>query len=212
MPTTLRLERSLLREAGPHALLAAVDEVGRGALAGPVAVGVVVIETGCAPAPVGTRDSKDCPTDERRALAPLIRAWARHSCVGMASSAEIDDRGIIGALALAAARALNALAVTPDVVLLDGSHDWLSRVSRGGRVVTRVRADGTCAAVAAASIIAKVARDAHMAEIARSHPHYCWESNKGYAAPEHLAALARLGPSPVHRLSWRLPGVSPATA
>lgn len=212
MPTTLRLERSLLREAGPHALLAAVDEVGRGALAGPVAVGIVVIDAGCPPAPAGTRDSKDCPADERHALAPRIRAWARHSCVGMATASEIDDRGIIAALALAAARALNALAVTPDVVLLDGNHDWLSRVAPRGRVVTRIRADGSCAAVAAASIIAKVARDAHMADISRDHPHYCWESNKGYAAPEHLSALAERGPSPVHRLSWRLPGVSPATA
>lgn len=212
MPTSLRLERSLLREAGPRAVLAAVDEVGRGALAGPVAVGIVVIEAGCPPAPAGTRDSKDCPPEERQALAPRIRAWARHSCVGMASSEEIDGRGIVGALALAAARALNSIAVIPDVVLLDGSHDWLSRVAPGRRIVTRIRADGSCAAVAAASIIAKVARDAHMAEISALHPDYRWESNKGYAAPEHLAALAERGPSPVHRLSWRLPGVSPATA
>lgn len=212
MPTSLRLERSLLREAGPRAVLAAIDEVGRGALAGPVAVGVVLIESGCAPAPAGTRDSKDCPAEERSALAPRIRAWARHSCVGMATSTEIDEHGIIGALALAAVRALNSIAVTPDVVLLDGTHDWLSRVSPRGRVVTRIRADSSCAAVAAASIIAKVARDAHMTRISTLHPDYCWDSNKGYAAPDHLAALAERGPSPVHRLSWRLPGVSPATA
>ena len=208
MAVTLRVERALLREASPGALLAAIDEVGRGALAGPVAVGVVVIGGDARPAPRGVRDSKECDAPTRERLAPRVRAWALRSAVGMSSAAEIDAMGIVGALALAAARALNATGVRPDLVLLDGSHDWMSRVTPGARVLTRVQADATCAAVAGASIIAKVARDSHMASLADSHPDYGWRANKGYAAPDHVAALKRRGPSPWHRVSWSLPGVS----
>lgn len=211
MAVTLRVERALLREASPGAFLAAIDEVGRGALAGPVAVGVVVIGVDADAAPQGVRDSKDCDPATRERLAPRVRRWAHRSAVGMASSTEIDAIGIIGALALAAARALNATGVRPELVLLDGKHDWMSRVAPGAQVVTRIQADATCAAVAAASIIAKVARDAHMVSLAETHPAYGWSANKGYAAPEHISALERYGPSPVHRLSWRLPGVSTAT-
>lgn len=208
MAVTLRVERALLRESSPGTLLAAIDEVGRGALAGPVAVGVVVIDAATAAAPRGVRDSKECDQATRELLAPRVRAWALRSAVGMSSSAEIDAIGIVSALALAAARALNATGVRPDLVLLDGKHDWMSRVTPGSRVVTRIQADATCAAVAAASIIAKVTRDAHMVDLAQRQPEYNWGANKGYAAPDHVAALERLGPSPWHRVSWRLPGVS----
>ncbi len=211
MAVTLRVERALLREASPGTLLAAIDEVGRGALAGPVAVGVVVIDADTGAAPRGVRDSKECDQATRELLAPRVRAWALRSAVGMSSSAEIDAIGIVSALALAAARALNATGVRPDLVLLDGKHDWMSRVTPGSRVVTRIQADATCAAVAAASIIAKVTRDAHMVDLARRQPEYGWGTNKGYAAPDHVAALERLGPSPWHRVSWRLPGVSTAS-
>lgn len=210
MAVTLRVERALLRELGPGAVLAGVDEVGRGALAGPVAVGVVLIDADTTSAPRGVRDSKECDQATRERLAPLVRAWARRSAVGMSSSSEIDTLGIIGALTLAAVRAINSLGARPDLVLLDGKHDWLTRVIPGSRVVTRVQADATCAAVAAASILAKVTRDAHMVGLARRHPDYGWSANKGYAAPDHIAALERLGPTPLHRLSWRLPGVSTA--
>lgn len=211
MAVTLRVERALLREARPGAVLAAVDEVGRGALAGPVAVGVVIIDAASAAAPQGVRDSKECDRATREHLAPRVRAWANRSAVGMASSVEIDSIGIIGALALAAARALNTTGVRPDLVLLDGKHDWISRVAPGSQVVTRIQADATCAAVAAASIIAKVTRDAHMVALDEQCPGYGWSGNKGYAAPEHIAALERHGPSPWHRVSWRLPGVSTAS-
>lgn len=211
MAVTLRVERALLRDANPGTLLAAIDEVGRGALAGPVAVGVVVIDAATGAAPRGVRDSKECDQATRELLAPRVRAWALRSAVGMSSSAEIDAIGIVSALALAAARALNATGVRPDLVLLDGKHDWMSRVTPGSRVVTRIQADATCAAVAAASIIAKVTRDAHMVDLARRQPEYGWGANKGYAAPDHVAALERLGPSPWHRVSWRLPGVSIAS-
>lgn len=211
MAVTLRVERALLREASPGALLAAIDEVGRGALAGPVAVGVVIIDAESGAAPQGVRDSKECDRATRERLAPRVRAWAQRSAVGMASSVEIDAIGIIGALALAAARALNATGVRPELVLLDGKHDWISRVTPGSQVVTRIQADATCAAVAAASIIAKVTRDAHMVSLDEECPEYGWRGNKGYAAPEHIAALERLGPSPWHRVSWKLPGVSTAS-
>lgn len=210
MAVTLRVERALLRQAPPGALLAAIDEVGRGALAGPVAVGVVVIDADAVAAPRGVRDSKECDPVTRERLAPRVRAWARRSAVGMASSREIDAIGIVGALALAAARALNATGVQPSLVLLDGKHDWVSRVAPGTQVVTRIQADASCAAVAAASIIAKVARDAHMVALAEHHPEYGWGANKGYAATDHIRALERLGPSPWHRVSWNLPGVSTA--
>ena len=203
---TLRYERQILREVAPTATLAAIDEVGRGALAGPVAVGVVLIDLQTPAAPRGVRDSKMCPPPQRRELVPRIRAWARHSGVGMASSQEIDAVGIVGALALAAVRALNAVGERPDVVLLDGSHNWLRRSCPGMRVETLVSGDARCAAVAAASILAKVARDDLMERLALDHPAYGWESNRGYAAPEHVSALAEHGPSPLHRLSWRLPG------
>jgi ribonuclease HII len=208
MAVTLRVERSLLRDVPADGILAAVDEVGRGALAGPVAVGVVIIDASVGPAPSGMRDSKEVSVGARQRLNPLVRRWARHSAVGMASAPEIDALGIVSALTLAGVRAINALGVRPHVVLLDGSHDWLSRAMPGTRVMTRVKADSTCAAVAAASIIAKVTRDAHMVALADAYPDYDWQHNMGYAAPIHVAALGKLGPSPVHRLSWRLPGIS----
>ncbi len=208
MAVSLRVERALLREASPTGVLAGIDEVGRGALAGPVAVGVVVIGSDIGPAPRGVRDSKDCDQAAREMLAPRVRAWARRSAVGMASAAEIDSIGIIGALALAAARAINATGVLPDIVLLDGKHDWVSRIAPEARVVTRVKADTSCAAVAAASIIAKVERDAHMVRLSTAHPEYRWDSNKGYAAPDHVMALEHHGVTPMHRVSWRLPGAS----
>ena len=205
---TLRHERKILRSVGVPATLAAIDEVGRGALAGPVAVGVVVIDIDTPSAPRGVRDSKACPAAERQALAPRIRAWARQSGVGMASSQEIDAVGIIGALALAAVRALNSVGARPDVVLLDGNHNWLRRACPGVRVETLVSGDATCAAVAAASILAKVTRDQQMVRWHDHYPAYGWAGNKGYASPEHLDALARWGPTPHHRLSWSLPGVA----
>lgn len=210
MAVTLRVERALLRQLPAGSALGAVDEVGRGALAGPVAVGVVVIDASVGPAPRGVRDSKSCDAATRERLAPLVRAWAVRSAVGMSSPREIDDLGMTASLALAAARAVNAIGVVPEVILLDGSHDWFSRAVPQSRVVTRVKADATCAAVAAASIIAKVSRDAHMVSLARLEPAYGWEANKGYGSPDHIDALARLGPSASHRLSWQLPGLSTA--
>jgi ribonuclease HII len=220
-PPHLRNERLLLRDGAR--LLAGMDEVGRGSLAGPVSVGLVVVDVSTRSAPRGVADSKLLAPAARTALLPALRRWGVARAVGHASAAEIDEIGIIAALRLAGTRALAAVAleVGPvDVVLLDGSHDWLSRPAEGDlftldaepvaaapRVHMRVKADRTCASVAAASVLAKCERDAMMVDLAADHPHYRWDENKGYASPEHMAALRELGPSVLHRRSWRLPGV-----
>ena len=209
----LRVEGELL-SSGP-ALLVGADEVGRGALGGPVSAGVVLIESVHQRPPRGLRDSKLLTPMKREALVPRIKSWAAASAVGHASAAEIDAMGILAALRLAGERALACLPELPDVVLLDGNYDWFTRPLRAGdsplsaelgRVVLQIKADMTCAASAAASVLAKVERDALMVELAKEHPGYGWEANKGYATPEHMAAIADLGPSEQHRRSWRLPG------
>jgi len=226
MPSTkpsLRLERALQRDG--HRLLAGMDEVGRGALAGPVSVGVVVIHPSCRSAPTGVKDSKLLTASARQRLVPRIRRWADSFAIGHASPAEIDRIGIIAALRLAGTRALAALPALPDLVILDGNHDWLSDPARMGLlafgdesagggavgpvtppVTTMVKADLRCSSVAAASVLAKVERDSMMVELGRRVPTYGWQMNKGYSCPEHFAALREYGPSEHHRRSWRLGG------
>ncbi len=205
---TMRLERSLLRTG---AVAVGMDEVGRGALAGPVAVGAVVVAADTGRPPAGVRDSKQLRPAAREALVEPIRRWAFASGVGMASAAEIDEIGIVAALGRAGARALRQVSVVPvDVVLLDGNHDWLSPQLAGAdcagpRVMTVVRGDGRCTSVAAASVLAKVARDALMVALHKDHPQYGWDSNKGYSADVHRSGLLEYGPCRLHRQSWRLP-------
>ncbi len=202
---TLRVERRLLRDGAT--LLASMDEVGRGSPAGPVHVGVVVVDAAIPPAPAGVRDSKLLTAAVRQALVPAVEDWAVDVAVGSAGADEVDRLGVLGALGLAGRRALSTLRDGPDLVLLDGSYDWLSEAGgTGPPVVTRVKADLTCASVAAASILAKVARDTVMAGLALEFPAYGWQANMGYGTADHLEALARLGPTPHHRVSWRLPG------
>lgn len=221
---SLRVERTLAREG--HVLVAGMDEVGRGALAGPVSVGVVVVTATTRSAPSGVRDSKLLTPSIRERLAPRVRRWAHGHGVGHASPEEIDTFGILAALRLAGLRALGACGLVPDVVILDGKHDWLTgRAAEEALfdlgppppwpdvpvppVRTRIKADMACSSVAAASILAKVERDARMVELAGVHPHYGWAVNKGYAAPEHRAALLEHGPCELHRRSWRLMGEAP---
>ena len=213
---SLRAERAFQRDG--FRVLAGMDEVGRGALAGPVSVGVVLIDEACPSAPTGVRDSKLLTPPAREAMVPKIRRWCVGHAVGHASADEIDEVGIIAALRLAGNRALAQLDVVPDLVILDGNHDWLTApgevglLAYGGDgaatppVTTMVKADLTCSSVAAASVLAKVTRDAMMVAHSAEHPAYGWAENKGYAAPEHLAALRALGPCALHRRSWRLPG------
>ncbi len=214
---SLRVERALQREGA--VLLAGMDEVGRGALAGPVSVGVVLIDLDCRSAPSGVKDSKLLTGAARRTLVPRIHRWCRGHGVGHASADEIDAIGIMAALRLAGVRALAQLDVVPDLVILDGNHDWLTAPEEVGLlalldggpstppVTTMIKADLRCSSVAAASVLAKVTRDDLMVGHAAEHPAYNWADNKGYAAPEHLEALRVHGPCVLHRRSWRLPGV-----
>ncbi|HET8601549.1 MAG TPA: ribonuclease HII [Segeticoccus sp.] len=194
-----------------------MDEVGRGALAGPVSVGVVLIDLECRSAPTGVRDSKLLTPAARERLVPRIRRWARAFAVGHASPDEIDEVGIMAALRLAGLRALQAVEVVPDLVILDGNHDWLTDPVKVGLLAldggpttppvrTLIKADMSCSSVAAASVLAKVERDAIMVELARTEPRYGWADNKGYSCPEHTAALLEHGPCAHHRRSWRLAG------
>ncbi|WP_223404416.1 ribonuclease HII [Occultella gossypii] len=218
-PPTRLLERELL--AGGRRYVAGMDEVGRGALAGPVSVGVVVIDADTGRSPAGLRDSKLLRPEARERLCAPIRRWSVASAVGHAGAAEIDRIGIIAALRLAGTRALTTLArdgIEADVVILDGNHDWLSApadlftpAAATPPVTTRIKADLTCSVVAAASVLAKCERDAMMRELHEGFPAYGWHGNKGYSAPEHLAALTEHGPCELHRRSWSLPGVDTGT-
>lgn len=206
-----------------HRVLAGMDEVGRGALAGPVSVGVVVIDESCRSAPQGVKDSKLLTPAARERMVRPIRRWARAYAVGHSSPAEIDEIGIMGGLRLAGMRALASVSsagLTPDVVILDGNHDWLTPPDQFGLlafgheedaavppVTTMIKADLKCSSVAAASVLAKVERDALMVALDADHPEYGWAVNKGYAAPEHMLALEAHGPCVQHRRSWRLPGM-----
>lgn len=176
-------------------------------------MGMVVVNATTRRPPTGLRDSKLLAPPARESLVPRIESWACCWAIGHTTAAEIDAVGILRALRLAGERALVALKVQPDLVLLDGNYDWFTRPERSPgspamlephQVTVKVKADLTCASVAAASVIAKVARDRHMVELARSYPLYGWEANKGYAAPEHRAALLQVGPCEQHRRSWHL--------
>ena len=178
---------------------------------------MVLVDESTGPAPDGLQDSKLLAPATRERLVPEITAWARGWAVGHASPAEIDSLGLIAALRLAGHRALADLHVAPDVILLDGSHDWLSWPPQHDLfsqppllpdlppVQTQVKADLTCASVAAASVLAKVARDAIMVMLDGEFPAYGWRENKGYASPRHIEALRELGPCVHHRRSWNLP-------
>ncbi|MHA7155184.1 ribonuclease HII [Arthrobacter sp. TMN-50] len=238
---TLRFERSFL-DAG-HRYLAGCDEVGRGALAGPVSVGLVVIDLSAVKGLRGVRDSKLLSPANRVRLVPRIKKWALAHGVGHASAVEIDALGLMRALQLAGNRAWEQVVSTarPDAVILDGNHDWLSprvqaalfeaeifgtKAAGAGTVNaetlalgasdtevftgcdvpvhTRIKADLQCLSVAAASVLAKVERDAMMVAYAADHPQYGWEINKGYATVGHRAAIDGLGPTGLHRTTWRL--------
>jgi len=199
-------------------VVAGMDEVGRGAWAGPVTVGVVALAAALPEPPEGLDDSKRLSPGRRRSLLGPIRAWAKASALGWASAAEIDRGGLAAALGAAGVRALFALGIDPDVVVLDGAHDWLTPRLVEARqpgtvpsVVTLVSADRRVASVAAASVVAKVARDEWMVALEARWPGFGFAAHKGYGTLEHQRALERLGPTPEHRRSWAIPGVGPAS-
>lgn len=203
---TLDVEHQLL-EGGARFVIGC-DEVGRGAIAGPVAVGMCAIDASVGAMPHGLRDSKMLSEKRRQELAPLAAAWVTHSAVGMASAEEVDRLGITACLGLAGKRALTmlheaGLPIMQSVVLLDGHQDWLNpAIITKVTVHTRVKGDRDCASIAAASVIAKVHRDGLMIEADEREPGYGWSSNKGYGAATHYEAIARLGASSIHRVSW----------
>lgn len=201
----LSFETACFRTGVPWVI--GVDEVGRGAIAGPVAVGVHAVPAGTTAFPVGLRDSKLLSEKRRTALAPEVLAWGP-GAVGYASAAEIDAHGIVWALGAAGRRALLTLVeagvpVPSAVVLVDGAHDWLSPALRAPlQVSTRVGADRACASVAAASVRAKVERDGVMRAADVEHPNYAWVSNKGYGARAHYDGISAYGLTVIHRRSF----------
>jgi ribonuclease HII len=190
--------------AGGARIVAGIDEVGRGAIAGPVTVGAVAVDASRTTFPEGLADSKLLTPRRREAMDPLVRSWALAHATGSATAAEIDRIGIVSALGLAASRALHALGAVPDVLIVDGNTPFLVEEPGGPRILMRVKADQDCACVAAASVIAKVERDAVMTALHASHPHYGWDGNKGYGAAVHTAAIRAHGVTEHHRTSWNL--------
>lgn len=173
-----------------------LDEVGKGAWAGPLTVGAVVIPRDRRLYKV--RDSKQLTPSEREAMATRIMGWAAGWAVGHASAAECDDLGMSDAQRLATRRALANLDLSPDHALIDGKWDFVQTIE----ATTIVKGDTRSLSIAAASIIAKVTRDAIMRSESTAYPWYSFESNKGYPCHRHRAALRLLGPSTIHRTSW----------
>jgi ribonuclease HII len=222
-PPTRRLERSLAAEG--FEWVGGLDEVGRGAWAGPVSVGVVVLPEGKS-APRGIRDSKLLTEERREELFPKITQWCAAWAVGHASPVECDQLGMTAALRLASRRALGGLAPMPQVVAMDGSFDYVSDPSGDSgelddptdvdpvafddrssvlalpKVHTVVKGDRTCVSIAAASIVAKVTRDRLMRSMSESFPAFDFDRNKGYPSPTHRTALAGFGLTSLHRRSW----------
>lgn len=193
-PPTRTVEKTLL-EAG-HDVIVGVDEVGRGAWAGPLMVGAAVI-------PVdrrvyGVRDSKMLSEPMREKLFDRVAGWCRAWAVGSATQDECDTVGMAEAQRRAAARAIDGLGLQPDHVLIDGNWDFVGR----GPVTRIIKGDASCLSIATASILAKVTRDRVMRAEAVHFPGYEFDSNKGYPCPRHKMALRALGPTSIHRRTW----------
>ena len=181
-----------------NAIILGIDEVGRGPVAGPVAAGGVVWE---APTYVQyLNDSKKITEKRRPLVAEEVKAKAKFSCVEFVSAAEIDEEGIVPSLKKAFRAVISACesaGTVPDVILIDGNE-----IDVDPRVKTVVKGDGKSAAIAAASVIAKVERDNLMRGLAREFPEFEWDSNKGYGTKAHLDAIGRFGLSEQHRKSF----------
>jgi ribonuclease HII len=191
---TLTLELALIdRSSGP---VCGVDEAGRGPWAGPVSAGAVILNPDDLPA--GIDDSKALTHARREALEIEIKARALAWGVGFASVEEIDQLNILHATGLAMCRAVEALAIPPAAALVDGNY----RFKLPCPIQTVVKGDSLSLSIAAASILAKTARDRLMVELDAEYPGYGFAGHKGYNAPIHAAALKTLGPCPAHRRSW----------
>lgn len=187
------------RELAQGKLVVGLDEVGRGPLAGPLTVGAVVLDEN-APYIPGLNDSKQVPEDRRRALAETIKHTARAWSVVHVEPAVIDTKGISTCLREAfqeAVARIEVQGISPEVILLDGNPLRLD-----DREINVVHGDARCASIAAASLIAKVARDALMVAYDADYPGYDFASSKGYGSEKHRAAIARMGLTPLHRVSF----------
>ena len=194
---SLDLERELLER---HDVVIGIDEVGRGALAGPVASGAFfLIPELLDGMPKELKDSKLVPEPKRAPLAHEVASWGE-ARVGLSGAEFVDQRGIMAALKAAVVQTLNDVQYSNPVILLDGSHNFLADLDL--EVVMKTKADRDCGSVAAAAISAKASRDALMVELAKIYPHYGFEENKGYASQKHIEAIQSVGPSPEHRKSW----------
>lgn len=205
MPS-LAFERRLARDGGVR-WIAGLDEAGRGPLAGPVVAAAVMIDVSVRALPRALTaridDSKQLEREEREAIAGELFAMARAGAIaigiGAASAGEIDALNILQATFLAMRRARGRLPATLEAVLIDGNQ---IPPGLGCRAQAVIDGDAKCLTVAAASIVAKVVRDRAMSRLASRYDAFGWHSNVGYGTPFHLAALARCGPSPHHRLSF----------
>ncbi len=191
---TLAAERELW--AAGDDIVVGVDEVGRGAWAGPLVIGAAVAPKDRRP--YGIRDSKMLTEAEREGSFDRIAQWCDAWAIGVVAHDECDALGMSAALRLAARRALDALGIAPDRVLLDGSVDFVG----GGITRTIVKGDATCVSIAAASILAKVSRDRMMRAEAENFPGFEFHANKGYPCPKHRMAIEANGPTSIHRRSW----------
>jgi len=187
-----------LEIASSHGLVVCLDEVGRGAIAGPVVVAATVFRADSVQEiPPGLRDSKLIPESKRAAVASLAADWLDHA-VGEVPASKIDEIGISESLKQAGLIALEKLGNPQGVILLDGKHNWLEIDA----VMTKIKADQHCAAVSAASIIAKHYRDQIMRDLHQLHPEFGWDSNKGYASEGHISAIQEHGSTEIHRKTW----------
>lgn len=209
-PTT-DTERSL----GAYRYVIGIDEVGRGAVAGPVAVGAFVLDLktlDVGKIPTKLQDSKLMTEKSREAVYEELITWQPGFAVGMVDAKDIDTHGIVSALSQSAVRALKQLAELDEIkqaltdnqvhILLDGTHNWLENVVSRIPVTVRAKADRDCVSVAAAACIAKVTRDRLMVKLAEEYPMYQLDGHKGYASASHIDALRLHGPSEIHRVSW----------
>jgi ribonuclease HII len=219
---TLKTEQELF-DAGNRFVIG-IDEVGRGSLFGPVAVGVAVlridahsgVQSGSQNSwPAQLADSKLISEKVREAIFEPTAAWVTGWAVGMADNTEIDELGITKCLALSALRAIKALdpqiradiAAAPELAqaILDSSHNWLGDTLGPVAVQVRTKADRDCVSVAAASVLAKVTRDRHVVSLCQENPQletYGISGNKGYSSAQHLEALRTVGPTDLHRRTW----------
>ncbi len=194
MPPGLSIEKELWAEG--HDVVVGIDEVGRGAWAGPLTLGAAVIPKDRRV--YGVRDSKQLTEKRREELFDRITDWCEYYAIGQASNDECDQLGMSEAQRLAARRALASLGVAPDAVLIDGKWNFVVHP----KVTMIVKGDQKSLSIATASIIAKVTRDRQMRQAHVEYPDFNFESNKGYPSPIHREVLASLGATSLHRRSW----------